>query len=166
MSRKNKKGALLIELCIVMAVMLVLFAMSAPSFLAMRRAQQQTAAVEMMKRISKAELYHTQIYSDGFRSPGALAAVTFPKTCESSGLLSGMDALPQYAQYQFTFAFGPTQAALAPGCNFAGFTSYWLRAQPLDPSNRRSFFLSEDGLVRWSDDPNTPASQTSAVWTW
>jgi Tfp pilus assembly protein PilE len=165
MSRKNQEGALLIELCIVMSVLLVLFAMSAPSFLAMRRTQQQTAAVELMKRVSKAELYHAQIYSDGYRSPAALSApVTFPKTCEGSGLLSGMDAFSQYAGYQFNFLLGPVQAPLGVGCTWQGSTTYTLTATPQDPINPRSFYLNETGVVRFSDDPTSPANAASPAW--
>lgn len=167
-SKRNhhQRGTMLIEMLLVMSLLLVLFAISAPSFTAMKRSQQQRSALDLMQHVSRAEIYHTQIYSDGFRSPGALGVVAFPKTCEGSGLLGGMDSLTQSNQYNFTFTLGLTLAPLAPGCIWQGSTTYQLRAQPIDPANSRSFFLSEDGLVRWSDDPNSPANAASAVWTW
>lgn len=165
-NRRHHHGALLIELCIVMCVLLVLFSMSAPSFMAMHRAQQAKVAIELMQRVAKAELYHSQIYSDGYRSPGALSApVTFPKTCEGSGLLLGSDALPQVSGYQFTFQLGLVQAPLAAGCNFQGSTTYTMTATSIDAANPRTFFLDETGVVRFSDT-TTPANAGSTAWVW
>jgi type II secretory pathway pseudopilin PulG len=158
-------GVMLIEVMIVMLILMVLAAMSLPNLQRLRISQDQKAAAEMVKRINHAITYHSQLYSDGFRSPTALAATAaFPKTCENSGLLSGTDALPTYAHYTFTFIPGPSQAPLVPGCNFAGYTTFRLQVSPTDPSNKRTFFLDESSVVRYSD--GTQADAFSAAWMW
>ena len=165
MTKSQRGSVFLIELLIVMSVLLILLAMSLPSVGGIRRGQNQTAIVTVMKAIHDAENFHTKIYADGFRSPGDLAAPRqFPPTCENSGMLDGMAALPQFANYTLTFTFGATPAPLAPGCTVAGFTTFTMTAAPINADNPRSFFLDESLVLRYSDIG--PADATSAAWIW
>lgn len=166
--KKNKANGwatLLAELVAVIIAM-ILFSMAAPLYMGLKIATDRQNVVALMKRVQAAELYHTQIYQDGFRSPSALSSTrTFPALCESSGLLDGNAALPTYADYNLTFTFTGLQIAPASGCTVGGFQGFVMTAAPTNPANGRYYFLSSvDLMLRYHD--GGAATITSNPWIW
>jgi type II secretory pathway pseudopilin PulG len=169
-NKKNQRGYFLIELLIGLLLINILFAMSLPNIGQMRISSDQRKAADTMRRIANSELYFTQLYGSGFRSPFALSQIAFPKTCEASGLSGGNESLIQggtptvIAGYTYLFTFGATAAPLAGGCTINGFTSFTLTATPINPANQRTFYIDQSGLVRYVDGGT--AGPSSAVWNW
>jgi hypothetical protein len=162
---KETGSAILLMELVGLIVAVTIFSMSAPLLSGLKKAHDQRTVVELLRRVQYAELYHTQIYQDGFRSPSALSATrTFPATCEASGLLDGTAALPSYTGYSLIFTFTGAQIAPAPGCTSGGFQGFTLIAAPNNyRDNQRYFYLSSTDLVlRYQDGQAGPSS---APWT-
>jgi hypothetical protein len=171
--KKNQRGFVaLLEMCLVMLILGILFAMSAPSISQMKIGADQKQAVSMLKLLSNSELYVSQVWSNGYRSPGVLAQVSFPAACDTPVLLGGLPSLLQpgapvvLGGYTFTFSFVGAQVPLAPHCAVAGYAGYTISAIPTNPNNLRSLWVSstDSGLVHYADSGT--ASVSSAVWSW
>jgi type II secretory pathway pseudopilin PulG len=167
MRRKpSERGSvLLIELLVVVSILGVLLAMSAPSFMRMRMSQQATQALSTVRAIQNAETYYLQIYHNGYADPGFLAGtgVALPATCGAPLLLGGAQAQIQTNGYIFQFTPGPTAAVLGVGCTTQGTTTFTLTANPVNPQGR-SFFVNEFGVIHYSDGGT--ANSTSPAWFW
>jgi type II secretory pathway pseudopilin PulG len=161
----DRGSVLLIELLVVVSILGVLLAMSAPSFMRMRMSQQATQALSTIRAIQNAETYYLQIYHNGYADPGFLAGtgVALPATCDAPLLLGGAQAQIQTNGYIFQFTPGPTPAVLGVGCTAPGSTTFTLTA---NPANRvgRSFFVNEFGIIHYSD--SGPADNASPPWFW
>ncbi len=74
MPRKGSQrgSVLLLELMVVVSIVGVLFAISAPSFMQMRMLQQATQAVSTLRAVQNAEAYYLQFYHNGYVDPGCL----------------------------------------------------------------------------------------------
>ena len=165
-TRAAERGSvLLLEMLIVVSIMGILLAMSAPSFMRMRLSQQANQAVATLRAIQNAEAYYLQIYHNGYVTPSVLAGngVALPVTCEAPLLLGGAQAQTQSNGYSFDFTLGSTTATLGAGCTAPGTTTFTLTAGPLSGQGR-SFFTNESGVLRYSD--NGPADSSSPQWSW
>ena len=167
MRRKTSElgSVLLLEMLIVVSILGVLLAMSAPSFMRVHMAQQANQAVATLRAIQNAEAYYLQIYRNGYVDPGVLAGsgVALPPTCDAPLLLGGAQAQSQANGYFFQFTPGPVPAALGPGCTIPGSTTFSLIASPVGGQGR-SFFVSEFGVIHYSD--SGPAISTSPPLFW
>jgi type II secretory pathway pseudopilin PulG len=167
MRRKiSERGSvLLLEMLIVVSILGVLLAMSAPSFVRMRMSQQASQAVATIRAIQNAEAFYLQMYHNGYVDPGVLAgnAVALPPTCDAPLLLGGAQAQIQTNGYLFQFTPGPTPATLGTGCTTPGTTTFSLTANPVR-GHGRSFFVNEYGVIHYSD--SGPADSTSSPWFW
>jgi Tfp pilus assembly protein PilW len=124
--RQEGFATLLCELLGLMVMMIVMTA-AVPSYITARRLQQQQDAVLTIKRIRNAVQFHSEIYEDGYRSPGALAAArSWPASCEGSGLLGGNDAQSKASGYTYTWTFTGGQVSVAPGCSTSGYQGFIL----------------------------------------
>jgi type II secretory pathway pseudopilin PulG len=87
----QRGSVLLLELLIVISILGVLLAMSAPSFMRLRMSQQATQALSTIRATQNAEAYYLQIYHNGYVNPGVLAGtgVALPATCDAPLLLGG-----------------------------------------------------------------------------
>jgi type II secretory pathway pseudopilin PulG len=167
MRRKlSERGSvLLLELLIVISILGVLLAMSAPSFMRMRMSQQATQALSTIRAIQNAETYYLQIYHNGYADFGVLAGtgVASPVSCDASLLLGGAQAQTQSGGYFFQLTPGPVPAVQGVGCTAPGSTTFSLTANPASGVGR-SFFVNEFGVIHYSD--NGPANSTSPAWFW
>jgi type II secretory pathway pseudopilin PulG len=161
----ERGSVLLIELLVVVSILGVLLAMSAPSFMRLRMSQQANQALSTLRATQNAEAYYLQIYHNGYADPGLLAGtgVAVPATCGAPLLLGGAQAQTQTNGYFFQFSPGPNPAALGAGCTAPGFTSFSLTANPASGQGR-SFFVNEFGVIHYSD--SGPANSTSSPWVW
>jgi len=165
--KNNQRGFVtLMAEVVALALILIIAAMSVPNILAYKRGVDRTNVAETLKRIQRAELYHSQMFSDGWRSPGALAYSprTFPATCEGSGLLMGSDALSAQGSYTLTWTGGGGQIAPAVGCALGGFNSFALSATSSDPGQKRSYYLDQTLVLRYSDGAAANASSSPYIW--
>jgi type II secretory pathway pseudopilin PulG len=161
----ERGSVLLIEMLIVVSILGVLLAMSAPSFIRMRMAQQANQTISTLHAIQNAEAYYLQIYHNGYVDPGVLAGtgIAVPATCDAPLLLGGAQAQTQTNGYFFQFTPGPTPAVLGAGCTAPGTTTFTLTANPASGQGR-SFFVNEFGVIHYSD--SGPANSTSQPWFW
>ena len=87
MQRKSSErgSVLLLELLVVISILGVLLAMTAPSFMQMRMSQQANQALSTLRAIQNAETYYLQIYHNGYVDPGVLAGtgVAVPAVCDA-----------------------------------------------------------------------------------
>jgi len=91
MRRKiSERGSvLLLEMLIVVSILGVLLAFSAPSFMQMRMSQQANQALATLRAIQNAESFYLQIYHNGYADPGVLAGtgIAIAATCDAPLLL-------------------------------------------------------------------------------
>jgi type II secretory pathway pseudopilin PulG len=167
MRRKGSEcgSVLLLEMLLVVSIVGVLLAISAPSFMQMRMSQQANQTVSTLRTIQNAEAYYLQIYHNGYIAPGVLAGtgIAVPATCDAPLLLGGAQAQSQTNGYFFQFIPGPDPAVLGVGCTAPGSTTFSLTANPVSGEGR-SFFVSESGTIHYSD--SGPANSVSPAWVW
>jgi hypothetical protein len=110
MRRKiSERGSvLLLEMLIVISILGVLLAFSAPSFMRLRMSQQASQALATVRAIQNAETFYLQIYHNGYVDPGVLAGtgIAVPATCDAPLLLGGAQAQIQTNGYIFQFTPG------------------------------------------------------------
>ena len=163
-SKASERGSvLLLELLVVISILGVLLAISAPSFMQMRMSHQADQALSTLRAVQNAEAYYLQIYHNGYIDPGVLAGngVAVPTTCDAPLLLGGAQAQTQASGYFFQFTPGPAPAVLGAGCTAPGSTTFTLTANPVSGPGR-SFFVTEFGVIHYSD--SGPANSTSPPW--
>ena len=161
----DRGSVLLIELLVVVSIIGVLLAISAPSLMQMRMSQQADQARSVLRAIQNTEAYYLQIYHNGYVGPGVLAGtgIAVPATCDAPLLLGGAQAQTEINGYVFQFTPGPTPAVLGVGCTAPGATTFSLTANPASGPGR-SFFVNEFGVIHYSD--SGPADSTSAPLFW
>jgi type II secretory pathway pseudopilin PulG len=69
----ERGSVLLLEMLVVVSIIGVLLAISAPSFLRMQMSQQANQAISTLRAIENAETYYLQIYHNGYAASGVLA---------------------------------------------------------------------------------------------
>lgn len=167
---KKQRGSILVLELVGLAILCLIFAMSAPAIVNYQRLAQRNNVVALFKRVQFAELQHVQLYSDGYRSPSALSAtpVTFPAKCEFSGLLPGSDALGTMGSWTITFTgTGSVTANAAKGCTVGGYTSFTLTAKSADSLEKTTLYLDNTLVIRFAVTGQSPAaSNLSPPWTW
>jgi prepilin-type N-terminal cleavage/methylation domain-containing protein len=93
MRRKiSERGSVFLpEMLIVISILGVLLAFSAPSFMRLRMSQQASQALATVRAIQNAEAFYLQIYHNGYVDPGVLAGtgIAVPATCDAPLLLGG-----------------------------------------------------------------------------
>jgi type II secretory pathway pseudopilin PulG len=161
----ERGSVLLLELLVVVSILGVLLAMSAPSFMRLRMSEQANQAVSTLRAIQNAEAYYLQIYHNGYVHPEVLAGtgIAVPATCDTPLLLGGAQAQTQTNGYFFQFTPGSAPAVLGEGCAAPGSTTFTLTANPASGQGR-SFFVNEFGVIHYSD--SGPANSTSPAWFW
>jgi len=163
-SKASERGSvLLLELLVVISILGVLLAISAPSFMQMRMSHQADQALSTLRAVQNAEAYYLQIYHNGYVDPGVLAGngIAVPTTCDAPLLLGGAQAQTQASGYFFQFTPGPAPAVLGARCKAPGSTTFSLTANPVTGQGR-SFFVNEFGVIHYSD--SGPSNSTSPPW--
>jgi type IV pilus assembly protein PilA len=160
---RQHKGFSLIELLIVVAIILIIAAITAPYLLRARIAATESAAASGIRTINTGEIAYSSAYpTTGYSSdlvslgPGGPQAACPPTpdtghSCEIDGVL----AAGTKQGYAYTFT---------PDSN-TPHLSYQVSADPTQPgaSGVRSFCSFEDAVVRYT--PSTPLAGTCPATT-
>jgi prepilin-type N-terminal cleavage/methylation domain-containing protein len=152
---KHQRGFTLMELLIVLAIILIIAAVTIPSLTGGKISANEASAVASIKAIQTAQAsYQTTYFGEGYA--GSLAALGGPDSCKpsqtSACLIDEVLTSGVKAGYNFAVAGGnPTN-----GAN----TTYVTGAAPAAYSHTgvRRFCATEKGVIRW--EANSEGSTT------
>jgi type IV pilus assembly protein PilA len=159
-------GFSLIELLIVVAIILILAAISIPNLLRSRMAANEAAAAESLRAVTTASVVYFSTYGNGF--PPTLATLTGPgglANCDNANLIDQLIANPPNQRSGFAFDYlgqGPNVIAPA-GCSAPGFNAYLTTAVPITVgmTGTRSFCANEPAVIHF-DKTGAKAGSSAA----
>ena len=165
--RQDAGMALLIEVLIAAAIVLMLAAIPLMNLQQIAAANNSTAVITVIRATNRAEGFFGRVYGEGYQTPAYLAIQpTVAQSCAAPSLLGNQDAAAYahiFAGYELTFTSGPSSGLTGQGCNSPGLASYTITATPRPPlTGTHSYFTDETGVMR-CDDPTVTATATSAV---
>jgi len=155
MMRTHKRSAAggfsLIELLIVVAIILIIAAISVPNLLRSRMAANEASAVGSLRAINTACVAYLTTFG-GFPAQLSNLGTSGPATSTSADLIDNVLASGVKTGYTFTYTAGAPAAGLIP--------VYTLSAAPLVPNQtgQRYFFTDQSGVIRF----NTSAAATAS----
>jgi type IV pilus assembly protein PilA len=143
--RKNKQeGFSLIELLIVVAIILIIAAISIPNLLRSKEAANEASAVGSMRTLNAASVTYSITYG-GY--PGTLTklAPAATATSTSADLIDSVLAGGTKSGYSFAWSSGTTDGN-------GNYLNYSIKAQPTSPgiSGQRYFYTDQTGVIRAS----------------
>jgi prepilin-type N-terminal cleavage/methylation domain-containing protein len=143
--RTTQAGFTLVELLIVVALMGVLAALSAPFLIAAKVASNEASAIGSMKAINSAQAAFTGSCGGNYYTDSL-------NTLIAGGYISPDVALLPKSGFTVTMAPGGASAAGAPDCmGRATETGYYATAVPLSGQAGRRGFATNQGGVVWED---------------
>jgi len=159
----SKQGGFsLIELLIVVAIILIIAAISIPSMLRSRMAANQATAVQNIRTIVSASVSYSVTYSNGY--PPGLSALggAGAATCNASILIDPILSTAPYQKTGYLFNLQGTQGAIAnppPGCA-PGSVGYLVTAIPMSVglTGNMSYCSDESGVIHYNTAGSAPAS--------
>jgi type IV pilus assembly protein PilA len=162
--RKTNSGFSLIELLIVVAIILIIFAIAIPSLLRSRIAANEAAAAENLRTITTAAVVYNSTWSNGF--PPTLAALggsgSGPATCDAADLIDPiLSTAPSHKSgYSFAYTGQGLPATPPPSCPAPGFGGYLITATPINlgMTGERSFCSDTPGIIHFDLAGVTAAS--------
>jgi type IV pilus assembly protein PilA len=142
--RSRSKGFSLIELLIVVAIILIISAISIPNLLRSRMAANEASAVGSLRTINSACITYTTIYGIGFPSALSNMGTSGPGSSASADLIDNSLAGGVKSGYLFSYAFTPAISGVIP--------AYAVYASPLAPgqTGQRYFFTDQSGVIRFN----------------
>jgi prepilin-type N-terminal cleavage/methylation domain-containing protein len=159
--RTATHGFTLIELLIVVALIGVLAALSAPFLMAAKKASNEASAIGSMKAINSAQLAYSNSCGGNYYTPSIATLV-------SGAYISPDVALLPKSGFTVTMAPGATSSAGALDCLArATATGYYASAAPGGAeAARRGFATNQSGTI-WEDRtgavPTEPFTKTATV---
>jgi len=152
-------GFSLIELMIVVAVIVIIAAMSIPSLLHARMAANEAAAVSALRTLASEEVNYDASWSSGYSPTLAALGPPLPGIGPSpanADLVDSILASGIRGGYQFIYV-----PLISAGTNKP--TGYQVNANPISPgiTGEWYFFLDQSNVIRQSY--GSPADVTSAV---
>jgi len=150
---KKQQGFSLIELLIVVAIILIISAISVPNLLRSRMAANEASAVGSLRAVNTACITYSITYGGGF--PGALLNLTTNASGVSStaaGLIDNVLASGTKSGYTFIYVAGAVTGGVVP--------TYTLAASPMVPGQTglRYFFTDQSGVIRFNLSATATAS--------
>lgn len=154
---KKQTGFSLIELLIVVAIILIIAAISIPNYWKARMAANESAATQAIRTINSAEIAYLTAYPTvGYASITALAGAspctaTSANACLIDNNLATATAPPGKSGY----VYGLTNTA----------STYYVSAVPNAPatSGTRGFCSTEDGIIRYNSTGAAIASHAGCL---
>jgi len=142
---KKQQGFSLIELLIVVAIILIISAISIPNLLRSRMAANEASAVGSLRTVNTACITYSITYGIGF--PSALSNLTTSSSGVSStaaGLVDNVLAAGAKSGYTFVYVSGAATSGVIP--------TYTLAANPAvaGQTGQRSFFTDQSGVIRFN----------------
>lgn len=172
--KRKSSGFSLMELLMVVAIILIIAAISIPNLIRSRVAANEASGVGSLRTISSATFVYSTTYGNGF--PPSLGVAGGPagattSTCDQAllidSILSGGGGTASNSQKSgYSFNYFP----IAPitnkptGCGSVGSNSFIINALPVTPgmTGQRSFCTDETGIIRaditGAANPTTTAS--------
>jgi hypothetical protein len=165
--RQNAGMALLIEVLIACAIVLMLAAIPLMNLQAIVAANNSTAVITVLRATNRAEGFFGRVYGEGYQTPAYLAIQpTVAQSCAAPSLLGNQDAAAYaniFAGYELTFTSGPGSGLTGTGCAVPGLASYTITATPRPPlSGQNSYFTDQTGVMR-CDASTVTATAASVV---
>ena len=163
----RQRGFSLIELLIVVAIILIIAAITIPNLLHAKIAANEAAAAEVIRTITTASVTYSSTYGNGY--PATLANLGGPaggvSTCDLSVLMDNIIAAAPSQKSGYTFAYtavGPPLTAVA-GCTLPGANGYLVTATPISEfvTGIRSFCSDEPGTLHYDTTGATAGSQNA-----
>lgn len=165
-SHRGQNGFTLIELLIVVAIILIIAAISIPSLLRSRIAANEASAVAHVRAITTAATVYSTQWNNGYPPNFAvLGGAGTTASCDNSLLLDQLLTAPPNLKAGYTFSYtavGPT-TNLGPGCAAPGAYSYLVTATPVteNVSGQRSFCSDLPAVIHF-DMTGAVAGSTGA----
>ncbi len=156
MKPKNQVGFSLIELLIVVAIILIIAAISIPSLLRARMSANEAAAVTSVHAVNTAEVTFTTLFpTSGYAA--SLTALGPGGTCNSPAnacIIDSVLAAGIKSGYTFTYV-QDTSSVPSPG--------YTINADPITRgiTGQRSFFSDQSNITHYNQ--NAPAGLADPV---
>jgi type IV pilus assembly protein PilA len=141
--RKHQKGFSLIELLIVVAIILIIAALSIPSMMRAKMAANEASAVAALRTINTACITYAATYAVGYPVALANLAPASSATSTAADLLDNVLGTGTKSGYNFVLAGGNADA-------FGNLTTYTANADPVtqDTTGIRHFFTDQSAVIR------------------
>jgi prepilin-type N-terminal cleavage/methylation domain-containing protein len=143
--RNRSEGFSLIELLIVVAIILIISAISIPNLLRSRMAANEASAVGSLRTLTAACVTYSSTYGVGFPAALSNLGTSGAATSTSAGVKSG---------YAFVYTASAAVSGIVP--------AYAIQANPLTPgqTGTRYFFTDQSGVIRFNLSAVATASDT------
>lgn len=152
--RSRHGGFSLIELLVVVAIILIIAAISVPNLLRSRMAANEASAVGSLRTINTACIAYSTTFG-GFPSTLANLGTSGPATSTAADLIDNALASGTKTGYTFAYTAGAAVGGVIP--------VYRVTASPLvaNQTGQRYFFTDESGVIRFNlsalaTDSDTP----------
>ena len=153
---QEDEGFSLLELMIVVAIILIVAAISTPNLLRARIAANEAVAAAALRAINDAAAIYSETYENGY--PPSLATLgppsggPAPGSCDSADLIDGALVSGQKSGYRFVYTAVDPLPELAPNCSTPGSKEYTITADPIvaGATGPRHFFAAQSGGIRFN----------------
>jgi type IV pilus assembly protein PilA len=164
---KRAKGFTLIEVLIVVAIILVIAAISVPNLLRAHIAANEASAVGSLRTMSSGANSYSSTYGDGFPPSLAVMGSKTPASanasCDEAQLIDNILTSGKKSGYIFNYTMANPNTLAPKGCSNPGGNSYFIEAHPqaIGQTGQRSFCTDQSGVIRFDPSGTTVTDEPS-----